>query len=252
MIARAAAADTLVLVRRGERDKPRLHADRLRVGEVTVGREESRVTSLERELLSTLGLEHGEVGRLDDSVSGDRVLEGGVGKLEKDAIALAEAVDAREVGAVGRPMAGDIDELALTGHRSAEIPAGATLQRVGVGAVDDDHVEVESRHPEPCDRIASLRRASPRLRVPLEPAAALRRRDSDAQRSRPNAVERSLEILVELALLEPVEHTRERILPLPNGNRPREHADAGDDHERSEDADEAPHLLPLTLFTLLV
>src|SRR6266498_3936367 len=87
-------------------------------------------------------------------MSRDAVGERAVGHLDRDRVPLAQVVDVREGRQVGRAMTGDVDESVLAGYEASEVAAGPLLERVVVGAVDEDHVEAEARDPDPADRVA--------------------------------------------------------------------------------------------------
>ena len=202
-------------------------------------REEARVAGLERELLVALRLEHGGLRRLDDPVAGDRVLERRVRELHEDAVALAQLVDPGERRAVGRPVPRDVDELSLARHPRLQVAARAALERVGVGAVDDHLVQAEPRDPQPGDRVPSLQAPAP-----LDRAAGERLAHVDGGRcgaGRPSLLQLAVEALRQLTLVVVVQRRGERVFPPPDRERPGERADAGDDHQRAEDAEEPSH-----------
>src|SRR5215213_4399156 len=66
-------------------------------------------------------------------------------------------------------MAGDVDELAFTGHVRAAIEAGALLERGVVGPVDQHHAQVEAGHADAAERLAAprLQPIPPRLGADL-------------------------------------------------------------------------------------
>ena len=199
------------------------------------------MAGLERDLLEAFRLEYRQLVGLDDAVAGDGVLEGSVRQLDEDAVALAQSGDVSERGAVRRPVARDVDELALTGHLRAEVSARPALERVGVGAVDHDLGEAEARDAQPCDRVATFYLPPPEGRVATQALADLGRGCRSNHLGPIVPLQLLLEAPREAALIAAVEHRGEGVLPLPDRDRPREHEHACGDHQGAQNSDEPLH-----------
>jgi hypothetical protein len=121
-------------------------------------------------------------------------------------------------------MAGDVDELPVARHEGARVAAGALLEGVVIGAVDEHHVQAHARHDDPADRLA-LPYLAPE--PPGDDGQPVLLRGDRLSRARA-LVGVDGEFLVqargETVLLVVGVERRERILPAPGGDRPRERA----------------------------
>src|SRR5919201_416032 len=218
----------------------RRDADQARVDDVAVRCEEARVASLELDDLAARGAEHREIGRLDDAVVRDGVDELPVRDLDRDPVAGPHRVDVRERRQVGRAVSGDVKEPVLTGHERAQVAARPLLQRLVIGAIDEDHVHAHARHADAADRLPARR---------IEPVAACLAGDvaplgGERGRRDGRVLERleAMPVLSRQLVLAPLRvEGGERVLPLPHDDRPDERERAGDDQDRSKDAGPAAH-----------
>ncbi len=143
---------------------------------------------------------------------------------------------------VGRPVTGDVHQLAFTGHVAPAVPARPLGQRVVVGAVDEDHAQPELGDADPADRLTAVRAkpvqtSFPRDRLP-------RRRDRDAGPRQPRRVvlgEPVLVALCELVLLPVGVDSGERVLPAPDDQHPGENGYACQDHQGPGDSRYSSH-----------
>ena len=144
-------------------------------------------------------------------------------------------------------MAGDVDELALAGEARARVPAGSFLQRALVGAGDDDHVQPEPGHPDPAERLADLQRPAVARGLELDQALLGAYVDRVVDEGHPRGVvgrERPVVALGQAVLLVGRVQRGDRVLPLPDEERPAEAERAGADQDSPGDADSLPHRLP--------
>ena len=221
-------------------DRPvaRDDAREVRPDDVALGREEPRVARLQRQhLAAVVAARRGP--RRRRSVAGHRVVERRVRHLS----------DTRSPGAAGRSsrrargrraMPRDVDEVALARHERLRVEPGPFLSVA-------ESVPLTSTMSRPGAGSRSARSGCPPWRGDGTPRILARRAGRVTPSSRsaaagaPARPSRSAPLVVEPALLPPRVQRRERVVPLPDDERPRENNEPGDDQGGAE---AAPELLP--------
>jgi hypothetical protein len=166
--------------------------------------------------------------------------ERAVRHLEPDGVAAADLVDVRERGEVGRSVARDVDEAVLARHVRALVAAGPFLQRVVVGAVDENHVEPDAADDDPPDRLPGSRSATEACRV-LRDGDSLGGKVAVVGPDVPELGELAVERRRERALLPVRVERAERVLPAPHDHCPHEQQCADADQDAARDPCRATH-----------